>query len=54
MNKGTNNDALFRVNDQVNKYLNDRKLLGIIFQDLAKTFDMVNHKLFLRKVESYG
>lgn len=52
-NKSTSN-AMFRVTDRITNHLNNHKAVGVIFLDLAKAFDCVNHKLLLIKLQTYG
>jgi hypothetical protein len=43
-----------RLLDQILLALNDRHYVGGIFCDLEKSFDCVNHKILLSKLELYG
>ena len=50
----TTQDVLVSMVDNWRKALDDNKLVGAVMVDLSKVFDMVNHSILLRKMDSYG
>jgi len=46
-------DAAFRLTDSVFKSINQTRQVGGIFYDLEKSFDRVNHEIFLPKLHFY-
>jgi hypothetical protein len=47
-------NAAFRPTDRVFKCINHKIHVGGIFYDLEKTFDYVNHEIFLAKLHFYS
>ena len=50
----TTQDVLVSMVDNWRKALDDNKLVGAVMVDLSKAFDMINHSILLRKMDSYG
>ena len=46
--------ALIKVVDQLLMGLDKDKVSGLLFGDFRKAFDLVNHQLLLKKLQSYG
>jgi hypothetical protein len=46
--------ALTNMIEQFYTNLNDEQLTGVIFADFAKAFDVIDHKILLRKLEIYN
>ena len=46
--------ALMVLTDKIIKALNDGKYVLGVFLDFSKAFDLVNHKILLRKLYCYG
>lgn len=40
--------------DNILKYLNNKEHVGIIYVDIQKAFDMINHNILLTKLNNYG
>ena len=50
----TTQDVLDSMVDDWRKALDDNKLVGAVMVKLSRAFDMVNHSILLRKMNSYG
>ena len=50
----TTQDVLDSMVDDWRKVLDDNKLVGAVMVKVSKAFDMVNHSILLRKMDSYG
>ena len=46
--------ALLELIDQIRECFDEKKYFLGIFVDLSKTFDTVNHKILINKLENYG
>ena len=51
--KHSTNSTLLDVSDHILKNMNDGKAIAAIFLDLKKTFDTVNHRLLIEKLQTY-
>ena len=47
-------DVLLRVTDFWRKAVEDRMYVGVVFLDLQKAFDCVNHSILLSKLPFFG
>lgn len=47
-------DALVYVTDKWRKEIEDRKYVGVVFLDLAKAFDCIDHQIMISKLPLYG
>ena len=53
--KGHGSDtALLSLMEQRRKELDNRKIVGLVYMDLPKTFDMLPHSLIIQKLAKYG
>ena len=50
----TGQRALLRFSERCRYFLDMKGFAGAIFTDLSKTFDCLNHKLHIAKLETYG
>ena len=46
--------AILDFTDRIAKTIDERKFTVGIFLDLSKTFDTINHKILISKLEHYG
>ena len=46
--------SLFKMIENWKKQLDNGEKVGVIFMDLSKVFDMINHSLLLAKLKAYG
>ena len=53
-NKHSTNHALIDLTEIIRKALDDNEFACGVFLDFKKAFDMVNHKVLLKKLEHYG
>ena len=49
-----NDDAIFKLTNEILNALNNKKIAGSIFCGLEKPFDSVNHDILLSKLLYYG
>ena len=46
--------AVSKINSEIIKSIDDRKITCSVFRDLAKAFDTVDHEILFKKMELYG
>ena len=52
--KHTKQDVLVSIVDDWRKQLDENQLVGAVMLDLSKAFDMVDHRILLKKLFCYG
>ena len=53
-NLQSTNHALISITEKIRKAIDDGEITCVVFLDLQKAFDTVNHEIFLSKLEHYG